>query len=326
MAITKSAKLINNFIIHDFYYESAREGMFDLISNLVNENMIRTIFVPGYIGWSPNEGSGIFDPINSIEDLNIIYYKMDVNLNIKLDDLKNKIQKSGNQDFAVLVVNYFGFKDPKINTLYEFIKLNNGLIIEDNAHGFFTHMYSSNTFPDATFFSLHKMLPFDKGGSLRIINNNLLKLRLVGKSVINSSYNPWLYDVIGISKVRKQNYMKLDILVKQDKYYSLFEPLKEFIADDEIPQTYPIRIKIGNRDRIYDLMNKSGFGVVSLYHTLIEPLQNMENGEALSLSKKILNLPVHQDVDSEQYIVMIEYLAKLCEELKWKDYEGKVEL
>ena len=59
-------------------------------------------------------------------------------------------------------------------------------------------------------------------------------------------------------------------------------------------------------------MNNEGYGVVSLYHTMIDVLQNKENKEAVKLSKCILNLPVHQDVDTNQYIPMIDCLIKAC--------------
>lgn len=73
-------------------------------------------------------------------------------------------------------------------------------------------------------------------------------------------------------------------------------------------------IKVGNRDRIYEIMNGQGYGVVSLYHTLIEELRNSEHEDALWLSKRILNLPIHQDCDVTEYQGMMEVLVKACED------------
>jgi len=102
------------------------------------------------------------------------------------------------------------------------------------------------------------------------------------------------------------------MIEKINKNSAIYQEIKDKLGDGIIPQTYPIKIKVGNRDKIYELMNQSGYGVVSLYHTLIEPLRNSEHSDALSLSKQILNLPVHQDVNSNEYENMVELLAKYC--------------
>lgn len=312
MKINKTAIEKDNFIITEFYYDSAREAMFDLLLNMSNNNLINTLFIPGYVGWSPKEGSGIFDPIKRLSNISVVYYKMDGNLNIDFEDLLFKMMRFGNKKFAVLIVNYFGFVDPYIEMIYEKIRVQNGWIIEDNAHGFFTSLNSKHSCADATFFSLHKMFPFTKGGSLRIQNDQLKKIDFKGKSLYETKQNPWIYDVSMIAYIRKKNYEKLDKLIKQDKYKSIFEPLKSGLDEGIVPQTYPCRIKVGNRDKIYEMMNQYGYGVVSLYHTLIENLQDDEYCDAYKLSKQILNLPVHQDVDSNQYESMIELLAKFC--------------
>lgn len=312
MIINKTSVEKDKFKINEYYYDSAREGMFDLLDNMSNNKLIETLFIPGYVGWSPKEGSGIFDPINRLKNISVVYYKVDEKLNINLDDLNTKIKRFGNKKFAVLVINYFGFIDFNIDRIYSKIRENNGWIIEDNAHGFFTNLFTNHTCADATFFSLHKMFPFNKGGSLKIISDKFKNFKLKGKSLNESNENPWQYDIKKIAFIRKSNYERLDELVKLEKYNSLFEPLKNRLNEGIIPQTYPIRVKVGNRDKIYELMNHSGYGVVSLYHTLIEPLRNIEHNDAYNLSKQILNLPVHQDVDSSEYENMVELLSKFC--------------
>lgn len=314
MIINKGASGKENYKLCDYYYSSAREGMYDLLSNMKNDGLIKTVFVPGYIGWSPREGSGILDPINKIDGVSVIYYRMDKKLNIDLNSLYEKIDRLDSDKFAVLIVNYFGFVDLNIEEIYARIKKKNGWIIEDNAHGFFTNIFSEHSTPDATFFSLHKMFPFSKGGSIKVTNDCLKKYSFKGETVNQIDYNPWMYDISKIAIVRKNNYEIIDKLVRLDKFAYFFEPLKDELRDGIIPQTYPIKIRVGNRDRIYELVNQSGYGVVSLYHTLIEPLRNSEHSEAFNLSKRILNLPVHQDVNSNEYESMVETLAKYCKE------------
>ena len=60
-------------------------------------------------------------------------------------------------------------------------------------------------------------------------------------------------------------------------------------------------------------MNKEGYGLVSLYHSFIKELQNEKFDDSLWLSKKILNLPCHQDCDTRLYKKMIEKLVFCCD-------------
>ena len=314
MIISKTAGDKGNYKVSEYYYDSARAGMFDLLRQMSDNGLSEFVFLPGYVGWSLKEGSGIFDPINRLSNITVVYYKMDQYLNIDFDDLISKMKGIEDREFAVLVVNYFGFVDPQIEPIYSKIKQLGGWSIEDNAHGFFTWMYSNRSDADATFFSLHKMFPFEKGGSLRILNDQLKNLQYEGKDLSEAEYNPWNYNISEIAAIRRRNYFNLDALIKQHNYTSFFEPLKLGLEEGIVPQSYPIKIKVGNRDTIYELMNVAGYGVVSLYHTLIEPLRNAEHRLAYDLSKCILNLPVHQDVDADQYKNMIELLASYCED------------
>ncbi|MDF0727057.1 aminotransferase class V-fold PLP-dependent enzyme [Cytobacillus sp. S13-E01] len=314
MIIEKTALNKDDQKLHEYYYDSAREGMFDLLNNMKNDNLIDTLFLPGYIGWSPREGSGIFDPINKLDGLSVQYYKMTSDLNIDLEDLSQRIKDIGRGKFTVLAVNYFGFIDLRIKDVADIVKKYSGWLIEDNAHGFFTYQYTEDNYSDATFFSLHKMFPFKNGGSLIVKNSKLKSLKYSGNSITDVEYNPWNYDVKNIAKMRKENYEVLDNIIHNEEVSEYFTPLKDCLLPGNIPQTYPVRIKKGNRDRIYELMNEAGFGVVSLYHTLIEPLRRPEYQTSIELSNCIMNLPVHQDVNKDKYKDMIKLLVKYCEE------------
>ncbi|AQU80223.1 DegT/DnrJ/EryC1/StrS family aminotransferase [Planococcus faecalis] len=312
MIIDKVATNQENYRKNEYYYNSARDGMFDLFNNMINEGMINTLFLPGYIGWSPKEGSGIFDPVNNLEGLSIQYYKMTSDLNIDVNDLSSKIKEVDHGKSAVLLVNYFGFVDPGLNEIVNIVREFSGLIIEDNAHGFFTYHHTLEKFSDATFFSLHKMFPFNNGGSLLINNNKLKSLPFAGERTRDIAGDPFEYDITNIAKKRKDNYLKLEKIIMDNNTEEYFLPLKKELGENTIPQTFPIVISKGNRDKVYQLMNDSGYGVVSLYHTLIEPLRGSEYKESLELSRRIMNLPVHQDVDSDKYLEMVELLIELC--------------
>lgn len=313
MKIQKAASQSDNYLRREYYYNSARKSMSDLFRNMISEGMIDTVFLPGYIGWSPKEGSGIFDPISSLDGLTVQYYKMTSDLSINCDDLFERIAKLETNKFAVLVVNYFGFIDARIKDISCEIKEHSGWLIEDNAHGFFTYQYTEETYSDATFFSLHKMFPFKCGGSLVINNKCLTALKYSGDDLSLTDYNPWQYDVRNIARVRRKNYASLEDLVNMEGVAEYFIPLKsKGLMIGTVPQTFPIRIIKGDRNKIYELMNESGYGVVSLYHTLIEPLQCSEYQASFDLSRCVMNLPVHQDVDIDRYSAMIRLLAELC--------------
>lgn len=190
------------------------------------------------------------------------------------------------------------------------IKENKAWILEDNAHGYFTWHLSEWTRADVALFSLHKMFPFDKGGSVVIQNQDLYSLCLKGSRQYNR--NPYEYHIFQIAKKRKENFIYLSQLLQkyEEVFYSIKQPKD---LEENVPQSYPIRVRKGNRDQIYERMNQKGYGVVSLYHTLIEPLRKKEFQEAWDLSKVILNLPLHQDVDRNKYIGMVEELVKACE-------------
>ena len=271
------------------------------------------VLLAEYMGWSPKEGSGIFDPLRNLEGLAVQYYKMTADWDIDWNDLSERIEGFGAGKFAVLVVNYFGFVDPRIREISSAIKEHSGWVVEDNAHGFFTYQYMDETRADATFFSLHKMFPFERGGSLVVHNERLRALKYSGDDLEATDFNPWRYDVPGIARARRSNYARLEAILSADGVGEFLVPLKPpGLAMGVVPQSFPICILKGDRDRIYELMNESGYGVVSLYHTLIEPLRFSGHEVALALSKRVMNLPVHQDVDPDGYREMVSLLVDLC--------------
>ena len=85
-----------------------------------------SLLIPEYVC------DAVIQPLNDMS-INIIYYKLDSNLNPRLANL-NKIDISNSK--AILMINYFGLKI-KSEKYIQFAKKNNLFIIEDNAHSFF---------------------------------------------------------------------------------------------------------------------------------------------------------------------------------------------
>lgn len=306
----KIGKIQNNpdaYKTNFLFYNRARDAMYDIVNELFSSKY-KDIYIPGYIGWSPKEGSGIFDPLNLIVGLERHYYHMTKELHVDLDDVCNQLKEHS----ILLIVNYFGFRDPQIKQLIEIAHEKECVVIEDNAHGFYTYFCNGGIGADIIFFSLHKMFPFKQGGGLIIENNCSYQLHSLDMS---ADFNPFIYNYNRIAQVRIKNYIKLSLLLEE--YTDYFEPLRNNeLLKSNVPQTFPIVFKQGMRDKIYEIMNDAGYGVVSLYHTMIEELRNDTHSDALWLSRRIMNLPVHQDVDRNLYLSMIEKLIEACEMTK----------
>ncbi len=296
----------NNFRFRFYYYNRARDAMRDAVAQLA-EKGYHDIYIPGYIGWSPREGSGIFDPLNSIAGLSRHYYRMDRQLNIDVSDLKKRLHDHS----ILLLVNYFGFRDIEMPGIIEMAHAKDCVVIEDNAHGFYTYFCGASMGSDLTFFSLHKMFPFSKGGGL-IIENGELGIIPADNLREPGELQPFSYHIHAIAAKRRENFRSLMKLMEGNEQF--FVPLRR-LEDIErnVPQTFPVIIRRGDRNRIYEIMNDSGFGVVSLYHTMIEELRNDAHGDACWLAARVMNLPVHQDCDENEYPAMIEALINACE-------------
>lgn len=299
-----------------YYYERARDALYDITSLMAKAGKLEHLILPAYIGWSPKEGSGIYDPIMKLEKLGVShsFYRINGGLRIDIRDLYARLKNCRSIPKVLLIVNYFGFPDPNAHEIVREAHKHNVFVIEDNAHGMFTYLISGGIGADASFFSFHKMLPYDKGGSIIIKNEELNMLTLRGVQHDETPYKPWIYDLAEISLVRRNNYFALVDLINNFDYKDLFIFLYNKLPDDVSPQSLPVLINRGDRFAIYKRMNTEGFGVVSLYHTLIKPLNNSLYSQSVVLSRRILNLPVHQDVDTSLYPRMVELLMKYCRE------------
>ena len=110
------------------------------------------------------------------------------------------------------------------------------------------------------------------------------------------------------------------IAVRRRSSYALFDRLLVAHADRveqmwgslpgaEVPRTYPLLVPPGTSNDLYHVSNWLGFGVVSLYYTLIEQVYPERFSAPARLSRGILNSPVHQDVDPAKFELMTEALA-----------------
>jgi dTDP-4-amino-4,6-dideoxygalactose transaminase len=88
-------------------------------------------------------------------------------------------------------------------------------------------------------------------------------------------------------------------------------PLSPELPLGVVPQSFPVVLCEASRDEVYQQMNDTGFGVVSLYHTLINAISPDAFPDSHWLARRILNLPVHQDATPEALEAMVTKLASV---------------
>jgi len=154
------------------------------------------------------------------------------------------------------------------------------------------------------------MSPFSEGGAF-LIGNSDLEITVEANIYKLVQFNPFEYNLNEIAKVRINIFRNLMELIKE-KYYVPLRSTKEL--EKNVPQTVPIIINKGDRNRIYEIMNNAGYGVISLYHTMINELQDSGHEEDCWFSQRVMNLPMHQDVNSLEYQGVIDSSLIACEE------------
>lgn len=261
------------------------------------------VLLPAYVGWSSREGSGVFDPVDKLQ-LDYAFYRVDERLHIDLDDLRH-ILRTGRRDVLVLI-HFFGYVDPGYEQAATLAREVGAFVVEDEAHAMLTDLVGGLTGRrgDVAVYSLHKLLPLADGG--------MLAFRREPASAIEpelcSERSPWHFDLAEIARRRHAHACLLDDLLAP--LAEEIEPLWGAPRTGEIPQTYPVLIRQASRDQIYHEMNAAGFGVVSLYHTLVEPILCGQFPDSVSLSRRILNLPVHQDAEPDQLCRLVQELER----------------
>lgn len=304
MEIHKLARQSEAFYRPYFIFPNARTAFRVFLETLCLASD-KGVLLPSFVGWSPREGSGVFDPIKAL-GLDYAFYQVDKQLHIDLNHLEVCL-KTGRVGVLVLI-HYFGFVDPHYQDAVNLARKHEVQVLEDEAHALYTDLVGGITgrLGDACIFSLHKLLPIPTGGLLVL---NSTRQDLVGR-ITSSTQDipvPWNYDLQAIAARRRENALWVAQLLQSLK--GVIDPLWDEMGSGEVPQTFPVLVQHISRDDLYVKMNEMGFGVVSLYHTLIEPIRNNDFPASHWLARRILNLPVHQDVGFHALTNMMDALA-----------------
>ena len=308
MEINKKATIKNNYSRRAIFYENARAGFRAFLKAKFCGKQGK-VLLPAYIGWSSKEGSGVFDPIEEL-GIDYTFYKVTEQLHIDMEDFTKCVREN---DIAMaVIIHYFGYVDPAYT---DFVKIarNAGVVVfEDEAHSMLSDIVGGicGREGEACVYSLHKILPMNDGGVL-ILNKDVGK---VIQSKISNDITCWDYDLFAIAKKRKDNAAILSQMLQ--KFSGEIDLLWPEVDSRVIPQTLPVLIRNVSRDKLYEAMNSCGYGVVSLYHTLIEQIKKEEFPVSHELSHKIMNLPVHQDVGSKELCELVDCLESGIKKLK----------
>jgi dTDP-4-amino-4,6-dideoxygalactose transaminase len=300
--ITKKAVNQDSYRRNWIYTNSARDAWSIIIQKYKDINPNGKILLPSYIGWSTNEGSGIFDSVLK-SGLEFEFYELGLHLEINVDDLKEKVAKDFNQ--LVLLVHYFGFIDTKYEDITDWLIKNKIFFVEDLAHSWLTDLIGGvcGRKGNYSFYSLHKLLPVSTGG-IMVDNNPVILENNFGVNLFFDVN----YDLLSIFNVRRANYQYLSSLLENVNGIDvIYKKLDEGVC----PQTLPVIIENYDRDKLYQEMNEFGFGMVSLYHTMIKQLEGCRYQSASILSKKIINFPIHQDINKLEVEQMVLQIKKI---------------
>ena len=261
-------------------------------------------------------------------------------LTIDIDDAEKRINKNTK---AIMPVHYGGGVG-ELNSIYEFAKKHNLVVIEDAAHAFGTN-YEDNkvgSFGDVACFSFDgiKNITSGEGGCIVTDNeemiNNLKDARLLGvhgdtkKRYSNQrSWNikvtsqGWRYHMsnimaaIGIEQLKRFEELsskRKNLAKTYDQKFLNVESLNRIGSDFKniVPHIYPIMInKEIDRDKLRaNLAEKNIQTGIHYFPNHLLEFFNTSESESLQLSEEIytrlISLPLHPDLSSSE----VEYVAE----------------
>jgi dTDP-4-amino-4,6-dideoxygalactose transaminase len=270
-----------------------------------NANLSLNVLMPSYIGHTDREGSGVFDPLVA-QQAKAEFYKVKGDLSIDMDHFKSLIATKRFK--AVLVIHYFGFCRNDMDFIKISCQQHGMILIEDCAHAFQLHEANSllGKYGDFSFYSLHKYLPTNSGGILKnntnIIANSVLplekKIDLVDLEYYASA------NFKAIAEKRRANYALFEKLLSGNIELDILYNLEE----RDIPQTFAVKVKGGLREKLYFYLMDRNAPTTALYYRMIKEISKEKFPISHQIAGEILNLPVHQDTESEDIVLICKLI------------------
>jgi dTDP-4-amino-4,6-dideoxygalactose transaminase len=308
-AISKIASCSDSYRRRIYDFPNARSAFKATLLALGMKSGFDEVLLPAYVGWSPREGSGVMDPIREL-GLKPVFYRMTSQLRIDVHHLCLRLRTSRAR--VLVVIHYFGFPDPEYMRVCQLAREHGLIVVEDEAHSMLSDLVGGacGRVGEFSIMSLHKLLPVPQGGLL-VVNNAVEHTTAGAFQLLRNeplgSIDFCEYDTFSIAQQRRSNAARLVELLTHVPQVELLMPL----SDGVVPQTLPIVLKSGCRDSVYHQLNSDGFGVVSLYHTMVPEINELEYPDTHWLAKRVLNLPVHQDINPDLLAPMVDRLFDL---------------
>ena len=188
--ITKTARNERNFSRFFKRTDTAREAWSEVIEIYRREYPQGKVLLPAYIGWSPNEGSGIFDSVINA-GIDFDFYPVDKFLQIDFSEFRKKTESEFRP--LILLVHYFGIVDRQYEAITSWLSGMGHYFVEDCAHAMLTDLIGGRCGRKGkySFYSLHKMLPMQTGGVLvsNYSNDEIVPVKSDGEAALALDYD-----------------------------------------------------------------------------------------------------------------------------------------
>lgn len=288
---------------------SARIAWLEIIRRVtsIKQRPIK-ILVPGYVGQTDREGSGVFDPIRAT-DSTFCFYSLDHRLIPESRSIEPLILK-GDIDL-LLVIHYFGFVHVDLDRLKTLCSNHGVTLVEDCAHCCFMPDSEDGRSGDYSFYSLHKFFPTGSGGILRanIERPESFSLDSNDRCHIDVLEQILRTDVSAIIQKRRENYRFLEQALSNVNGVSGLWKL----GTTTVPHNYPIIVHHQKREALYFHLLEKNLPTIALYYRLVDELDQELFPLSFEVASSILNLPVHQDTDRGDLMILAKEIEAFIE-------------
>jgi hypothetical protein len=123
---------------------------------------------------------------------------------------------------------------------------------------------------DASFYSLHKSLPVDSGGALRINDLSWPDIGVTAADRGSAAVAHALpqFNFPAIAARRRDNYAWLAARLAAVPGIAVLYP----DIGDAVPLNLPVLVEHGRREKLYFALKEAGIGVTALYYRLIDEI------------------------------------------------------
>lgn len=308
--ITKSPTNYKAFKKNIYFTNSARIA-FSKILKIIKFCDDDILLTPAYIGYTDREGSGVLDPIDE-NNIKYEFYPVLKNMQVDLDELEKIIKSKSIK--AILLIHYFGFLYCDIMRLKKICQDNSVLLIEDCAHTIYSKFEDKylGDFGDFSFYSIHKVLPVNSGGYLKINNPAFLKENILIKNDekidIECLEILLTYDEGLATKTIRENYTFMANELNKINGIKVLMPILPY---EIVPMNLPVFIECMTREEFYFKMIEEGVILIALYYRLIDTIDKDKFPISYEISDSIINFPINQDITKDEMIEIVRKTKKV---------------